>query len=90
MNKTVEQWKHAYETSAMIAQSEVKQILSDWSATTEKYTCLLNRAKDLLEDCEFADNTGGEYNAVCPICERAFDHAKDCELDLFLTEIKEA
>ena len=42
----------------------------------------------LLEDCEFADNSGQEYMPACPICEKPLRHESDCRLGLFLAALK--
>lgn len=45
----------------------------------------LAEAIAVLEECEWADNSGQEYTAGCPICECYFDlHAPDCKLAALL------
>lgn len=50
---------------------------------------LLCEAVALLEQCEFADTSGGEYVPSCAICEGRYrHHKKGCELHAFLCKVK--
>ena len=35
----------------------------------EQLKAIIKQLYDALDECQFADNSGGEYDACCPVCE---------------------
>ncbi len=62
--------------------------LSNNDGTSYVPSSELKEARGLLESCEFADSSGGEYEARCPVCDCKFKHAPDCKLQSFLDKSK--
>jgi hypothetical protein len=60
--------------------------LAELSARVEKAESLLAEAVGVLKDCEFADNSGGEYRRLCPSCEGAY-HVPNCALASVLSRV---
>lgn len=61
----------------------------DFAAEAARLRERVREAADLLDECGWVDNSGGEYTPRCPICDGAMPtHHLGCRLNIFLKNNK--